>query len=56
MITLPGVIVGLVLTYAYQIPALWMNMLTVAAGEAVVCFALGVPLVRYLNQHKDKLL
>ena len=35
-----GVIVGLVLTYAYQIPALWMNMLTVAAGEAVVCFAL----------------
>lgn len=51
-----GVIVGLVLTYAYQIPALWMNMLTVAAGEAVVCFALGVPLVRFLNKHKDKLL
>ena len=33
-----------------------MNMLTVAAGEAVVCFALGVPLVRFLNKHKDKLL
>ena len=50
-----GVIVGLVLTYAYQIPALWLNMLTVAAGEAVACFALGIPLVRFLNKHKDKL-
>ena len=51
-----GVIVGLVLTYAYQIPALWLNMLTVAAGEAVACFALGIPLVRFLNKHKDKLI
>ena len=52
-----GVIVGLVLTYAYHIVTpLWLNMLTVAAGEAVACFALGIPLVRFLNKHKDKLI
>lgn len=52
-----GVIVGLVLTYAYHIVTpLWLNMLTVAAGEAAACFALGIPLVRFLNKHKDKLI
>ena len=43
-----AVIVGLVLTYAYGIDMLWMNMLTVGLGEAVVCYLLGVPMVRLL--------
>ena len=36
------------LTYAYGIDMLWMNMLTVGLGEAVVCYLLGVPMVRLL--------
>ena len=43
-----AVIVGLVLTYAYGIDMLWMNMLTVGLGEAVVCYLLGVPMVKLL--------
>ena len=45
-----AVIVGLVLTYAYGIDVLWMNMLTVGLGEAVVCYVLGVPLVKLLEK------
>lgn len=45
-----GVIIGLVLTYAYGIDLLWLNMLTVALGEAVVCYALGVPMTLALRK------
>ena len=45
-----AVIVGLVLTYAYGIDMLWMNMLTVGLGEAVVCYVLGVPLIKLLQK------
>ena len=45
-----AVIIGLVLTYAYGIDLLWMNMLTVGLGQAVVCYVLGVPLVRILEK------
>jgi len=45
-------IIGLVLTYAYGIDLLWMNMLTVGIGQAVVCYGLGVPLVRILQKQK----
>lgn len=45
-----GIIIGLVLTYCYQIPSLWLNMLTVALGEAVVCYAAGIPLVNGLKK------
>jgi len=45
-----AVIIGLVLTYGYGIDLLWMNMLTVGVGQAVVCYVLGVPLVRVLEK------
>ena len=45
-----GVIVGLVITYAYGVNLLWMNMLTVALGEGVVCYALGIPMIRGLER------
>jgi len=45
-----AVIIGLVLTYAYGIDMLWMNMLTVGLGEAVVCYVLGVPLIKLLEK------
>ena len=47
-----AVIIGMVLTYAYGIDLLWMNMLTVGIGQAVVCYGLGVPLVRILQKQK----
>lgn len=47
-----AVIIGLVLTYAYGIDLLWMNMLTVGIGQAVVCYGLGVPLVRILQKQR----
>ena len=46
-----AVIIGLVLTYAYGIDMLWMNMLTVGLGQAAVCYVLGVPLVRLMDNH-----
>ena len=45
-----AIIVGLVLTYAYGIDMLWMNMLTVGLGEAVVCYVLGVPMIKLLSR------
>ena len=45
-----AVVVGLVLTYAYGLNTLLLNMLTVGAGEAVVCYALGVPMMKLLNR------
>jgi uncharacterized membrane protein len=45
-----GVIIGLVLTYAYSIPMLWLNMLTVALGEVAVCYVLGIPMVKVLQK------
>ena len=47
-----AIIIGLVLTYAYGIDLLWMNMLTVGIGQAVVCYGLGVPLVRSLQKQR----
>ena len=44
-----GIIIGLVLTYAYGIDLLWLNVLTVSLGQAVVCYALGIPLVKALE-------
>lgn len=45
-----AVIVGLVLTYAYGIDVLWLNILTVGLGEAVACYVLGVPMMKLLQK------
>jgi len=45
-----AVIIGFVITYGYGVDLLWMNMLTVGIGQAVVCYVLGVPLVRVLEK------
>ncbi len=44
-------VIGLVLTYAYGINAPLLNILTVGAGQAAVCYALGVPLAKYIRKH-----
>ena len=60
VIVLNGVIVGVVVTYCYTdlsgfsetaiIGAMFLNMLTVAIGETVVCYVLGVPLLFTLSK------
>lgn len=45
-----ALIIGAVLTFAYGIDVLWMNILTVGAGEAVVCYVLGLPMARVLQK------
>ncbi len=46
-----GLIVGLLLRYAYQMDApLYVLMLSVAGGEAVICYALGIPLAKGLDK------
>ena len=46
-----GVIIGLLLKYAYHLDTpLYVLMLTVAAGEAVICYVLGIPLVKGLER------
>ena len=49
-----GVVVGLVITYAYGVNAPLLNMLTVALGQGVVCYALGVPLIKGLRRLAQK--
>jgi len=54
-----GVIVGWMITYFYTETAgrfmgiLLFNMSTVALGEFAVCYLLGLPLIKYLNKHKN---
>ena len=49
-VLLNGVIIGLVITYAYGVNALWLNVLTVALGEGAVCYGLGVPMCKGLEK------
>ena len=51
-----GLIIGSIITFFYSDTAakpliLIGNMLTVAAGEIIVCFAFGLPLVKYLKKN-----
>ena len=49
-----GIVVGFVLMYLYQLPLL-STIASVALGEAVVCYALGYPLLLLLERHKQKI-
>ncbi len=49
-------VIGMVMTYGYGVDLLWTNMLTVGAGEAAVCYALGIPLTRLLKGKLRKLI
>lgn len=49
-----GVIVGGMLYYAYGVPfSLLACILWVALGEALACYLLGLPLMKYLNKRKS---
>jgi uncharacterized membrane protein len=55
-----GAAIGAMLYYFYGVrltdvaPALslWADMGVVAAGEAIACYAIGLPLLKYLERHK----
>ena len=48
-----GVIIGLMLYYAYGVPMnLFLIMAWVSLGEFVACYAIGYPLLRYLKKYK----
>lgn len=48
-----GLIIGLLLKYAYHMESpLYILMLSVAAGEAVICYLLGIQLVKGLQKTK----
>ncbi|MEG2356410.1 MAG: QueT transporter family protein [Clostridia bacterium] len=46
-----AVVIGLMLTYAYGVNTPVLNILTVGLGQAISCYALGVPLVKLLQKH-----
>lgn len=55
-VILNGVIIGLILRYVYSISAaLPLIMLSVAAGEAVVIYVLGLPLYCWIRKKKPEL-
>jgi uncharacterized membrane protein len=45
-----GIVIGLVLHLTLNLP-LWATMLSVAAGQAVACYGLGLPLLMVLERH-----
>ena len=53
-----GIIIGWMITFFYEKPpahfltVMLYNMLTVALGEAAVCFILGLPLAVYIGKHR----
>jgi len=47
-------VVGALLYFIAGLP-FWESSLYVGAGEAIACYALGMPLFLVLNKHKDKL-
>ena len=48
-----GIIVGAMLYYVYEVPLpLIVQMLYVALGEVVACYAIGYHLMKYLNKYK----
>lgn len=48
-----GIIVGAMLYYVYEVPLpLILQMIYVAAGEIIACYAVGYPLMKYLNKYK----
>ncbi|PKM40366.1 MAG: hypothetical protein CVV04_03960 [Firmicutes bacterium HGW-Firmicutes-9] len=51
-----ALVVGWLLTYVYQVGvSFWVAAGYVAVGQAIACFALGIPLMKLLERFRDKL-
>lgn len=56
LMPLPSVVLNGVLVYAYGVPAAYpIAVLSVAAGQAVACYALGLPLMLLLERFRARL-
>lgn len=55
-VVINALVVGWLLTNVYQVGvSFWVAAGYVAAGQAVACFALGIPLMKLLERFRDKL-
>ena len=50
-----AIIVAIELYFALQIEPIWLSMITVGLGEAVVLYLLGIPFIMYLNKNDNLL-
>ncbi|MGI6733718.1 MAG: QueT transporter family protein [Anaerovoracaceae bacterium] len=49
-----GFIIGPMLYYVYAVPVpLWACILWVALGEAIACYAIGLPLLKYMSKRRS---
>lgn len=49
-----GLIMGSMLHYVFGVPvALWVCILSVAFGELIACYAIGLPLLKYLSRYPN---
>ena len=55
-VVINALVVGWLLTYVYQVPvSFWVAAGYVAVGQAIACFALGLPLMTLLERFRGKL-
>ena len=47
-----GIVIGGMLHFAYGVPGLFVCMLWVAAGQALSCYLIGMPLIKIFEKHK----
>ncbi len=49
-----GFVIGPMLYYVYAVPVpLWACILWVALGEAIACYVIGLPLLKYMSKRKS---
>lgn len=48
-----AIIVAIELYFALGIEPIWLSMITVGLGEAVVLYLLGIPVMMYINEHEN---
>lgn len=54
-IVLNAFLVSLYLRFIYEIPSYWLLVLSIGFGQAVVVLGLGVPLLKFVEKHQDRL-
>lgn len=47
-----GLIIGGMLHFVYGVPGFWACVLWIAGGEMVVCYAIGLPLIKLLKKYR----
>jgi uncharacterized membrane protein len=52
-VAINGAAIGAMLYYMYGVPpSLWADMGYVALGEGIACYAIGLPILKYLERHR----